>query len=91
MSQSNKLPQSFPYSPKECKVVTESFFECFTNSSIKENANDSEAGNRGLSKCMKEMKNYQDCMELLEKKKPPKLMRVLCFLFMLLIYKLYFF
>lgn len=76
-----KLQPSFPYAPKECKAVSESFFECFTKSSIKENKNDSEAGNRGISKCIKEMKKYQDCMEALEKKKPPRLMRVIDFCF----------
>ena len=74
--QASKLPPSFPYAPKECKAVADTFFECFTKLSIKENNNDTEAGNRGLSQCLKEMKKYSDCMEAFEKKKPPRLMRV---------------
>jgi len=30
----------------------------------------------GLEKCLKEMKEYQTCMEAFERKKPPRLLRV---------------
>lgn len=71
-----RLPSFFPNSPTECRTFSEPFFECFTKNSNKESDLDTESGNRGLSKCTKELKLYEECMTKLEKKKPQLRLRV---------------
>ncbi|KAJ1429876.1 hypothetical protein B484DRAFT_449179 [Ochromonadaceae sp. CCMP2298] len=70
------LPSFFPYASKECKKVSEPFFECFSKHSVKESETDADAGSRALSKCQGELKKYKDCMEKHEKSKPPRRLRV---------------
>jgi hypothetical protein len=77
MSTSNaRLPVCFPSVAKECKTVAEPFFDCFTKNSEKNAPDDVGAGERGLNKCLKEMKLYENCMAKAEKSKPIKLTRV---------------
>ena len=71
-----KMPSSFPYAPKECKDKSAVFFDCINSKSQKENEIDADAGDRGMKGCLVEMKAYESCMKELEKKKPPRRMRV---------------
>ena len=71
-----KIPSFFPYAPKECKDKSTVIFNCLNSKSEKENDHDVDAGTRGIKGCIVEMKSYEACMKELEKKKPPKRMRV---------------
>ena len=70
------LPSFFPHSTKECRKVADPFFECFSKNAIKTSDSDTDAGSRGLNKCLTEMNKYSDCMLAAEKKNPPKRLRV---------------
>ena len=76
ISQDQKVPEFFPRSSKECKIVSETFFKCFNESSKKESDKDIDAGNRGLATCVKQKKAYETCMSNYEKKNPSKRFRV---------------
>jgi len=71
-----RFADHFPKAPKDCKVPAQTFFSCFSNSSIKLSSDDKDAGARGLEKCLKEKKAYDTCMFGWEKKYPPNRFRV---------------
>jgi hypothetical protein len=73
---STTLPAFFPYSSKECKKISEPFFDCLSKHAVKENELDADAGARALRKCVGELKKYKACMEKHEKNKPPRRLRV---------------
>ncbi len=63
MSTFARLPDFFPATSKNCTNVAEPFFTCFTEKSVKNSPTDTEAGQRGLTACAKELKAYSACME----------------------------
>ena len=63
-----RLHPLFPRSPKECKIVADIFFTCFTTNSQKLTAVDTEAGERGLNMCLKEKVAYDKCMDNYDEK-----------------------
>jgi len=59
------LPSYFPQTRKECKEITNTFFNCFSKEG-KQQPNvkdDLDAARRGLQKCKDSMKAYVDCMD----------------------------
>mmetsp|Transcript_3373 Transcript_3373/g.5248 ORF Transcript_3373/g.5248 Transcript_3373/m.5248 type:complete len:90 (-) Transcript_3373:376-645(-) len=70
------LPSFFPYASKDCKKVAQPFFDCFSKYSVKASDTDTETGKLALSKCLDELKKYQDCMNRYEKKHAPRRLRV---------------
>ena len=72
MSTNDKLPDFFPKAPKVCREPANKFFECFTINSEKSSPTDTEAGQRGLAKCLLEKEAYEKCMLKFEKTHPPK-------------------
>lgn len=73
---SSLLPTFFPYAPKECKIQSDEFFNCFSSKSIKSSEIDSEAGVRGQKECILLQQKYEKCMIAVERKRPPRRMRV---------------
>jgi hypothetical protein len=57
-----RLKNHFPRVNKECAVPGERFMDCFSKAATKLNAEDSEAGQRGLKACARELANYDACM-----------------------------
>ena len=76
MSTPAAYPACYPRAPKPCKSVAVQFFTCLNENSAKQSPSDTEAANRGLKACMEQMKAYEQCMDTLEKKNPPKRFRV---------------
>lgn len=68
----DQLPDFFPRAPKECSLVSQQFFTCFHENTEKISNDDTEAGVRGLAKCLNEKTAYEKCMLNLEKKSAPK-------------------
>lgn len=63
MSTVARVPDFFPATSKNCVSVADPFFSCFTEKSVKNSPTDTEAGQRGLSACAKELNAYTVCME----------------------------
>ncbi|KAL0491833.1 negative modulator of initiation of replication [Acrasis kona] len=57
------LPRYFPKYTKECEVVANNFFECFTEKGRKTQKGDKLAGATGLEQCKDLLQKYKDCME----------------------------
>jgi hypothetical protein len=57
-----KLPDFFPANIAACTNVSQEFFDCFSLKSEKTSVDDTEAGNRGLLECQKQLKAYENCM-----------------------------
>jgi hypothetical protein len=56
------LPDYFPASIAACSKVSNEFFDCFSTKSIKSSDTDTEAGQRALNACQKELAAYKKCM-----------------------------
>eukprot|EP01038_Epipyxis_sp_PR26KG_P013169 gene13169-17644_t len=77
------VPKYFPRSLPECKDPVANFFKCFTDNSESILNNRSNLENKikvdlnmSVSKCLKEMKLYESCMDKIIIKKPSKQYRV---------------
>lgn len=73
-----RMPGFFPRAPADCKQPAETFFSCFTVSSVKKNELDTLAGEEGLKACKNELAAYEKCMTKtnVNKKTESKLFRV---------------
>ena len=72
------LPNYFPLidKKKQCKTVAKEFFNCFEEKGKQlENIRDSEAGQKGLNQCVKELEAYKQCMQKVGADKNIKLTR----------------
>eukprot|EP01115_Flamella_aegyptia_P007098 TRINITY_DN2957_c0_g2_i1.p1 TRINITY_DN2957_c0_g2~~TRINITY_DN2957_c0_g2_i1.p1 ORF type:complete len:68 (-),score=12.78 TRINITY_DN2957_c0_g2_i1:35-238(-) len=58
-----RVADHFPSVRKQCKEQAAKFFHCFSQEGQQVNAVDIDAGKRGLSKCVVQMKSYDDCMK----------------------------
>jgi hypothetical protein len=69
-----RMPGVFPRAPLACKDVSEPFFQCLNENSIKSTTEDKDASMRGLIACQQQMKAYELCVKKYEESKPlPKL------------------
>ena len=69
-----RMPSVFPRAPYICREVSEPFFQCINENSIKQSPDDKEASKRGLEACQVQLQLYELCVKKFEETKPlPKL------------------
>ncbi len=68
MSSELRLPAYFPKAHKDCREVSNTFFDCFSDKSQKSDPSDLEAGERGLKACATELNSYTKCMDAVKLK-----------------------